>query len=385
MELTVLIPCLNEEKTLAICISKAKQFFEKYSCEAEVLVVDNGSTDNSMSIAESSGARVVVCKKKGYGAALIAGINASNGKYIIMGDADDSYDFSKLELYLKNLRKGVDLVIGNRFSGGIEKGAMPFLHRYIGNPTLSFIGRIFFKAEVFDFHCGLRGVNKDKITKLKLNSNGMEFASEMVVKATLAHYKIVEVPTTLSKDGRDRKPHLNTWRDGWRHLVLLFGYAPNWSLLYPSILLLFIGFVGLLSIYIEPISIGNITFSSNTMLFSSCMVLIGLTIHNFYIVVTLLAWRMGFLYKNSYVSLITDFFSLGKSVVISLLIFLLGLYLGGKAIFEWAEYSFGVVQNESITKISILSCFLMVVGIQTLGFSLTLNSLKSFSSGIRNE
>lgn len=221
IELTVLLPCLNEEKTIGKCILKAMSCMRKYGIEGEVLVADNGSTDGSVAIAKKLNARVVHIKRRGYGAALIGGIKAARGKYCIMGDADDSYDFSQLIPYMRKLRMGYDLVMGNRFRGGIEKGAMPFLHRYLGTPVISCIGRILYHNNIGDFNCGMRGFNRQRMADLKLTSTGMEFASEMIIQCSLHNYRITEVATPLAKDGRDRKPHLNTWRDGYRHLKLL--------------------------------------------------------------------------------------------------------------------------------------------------------------------
>lgn len=224
LELTILMPCLNEAETLATCISKASSFLEHAHICGEILVADNGSTDGSQQIAQACGARVIAAKPKGYGAALQAGLKQSRGEYVIMGDADDSYDFSALMPFVEKLRDGYDLVMGNRFAGGIEKGAMPFLHRYLGNPVLSWLGQVLYHNSIHDFHCGLRGYRADAIRKLHLRSQGMEYASEMVIAASLKGLRIAEVPTTLSKDGRSRKPHLRTFRDGWRHLRLLITY-----------------------------------------------------------------------------------------------------------------------------------------------------------------
>jgi glycosyltransferase involved in cell wall biosynthesis len=228
MELTILMPCLNEAETLAVCIRKAKIFMAVSGVVGEVLIADNGSTDGSQDIAKLEGARLIPIAARGYGAALQGGINAAMGKFVVMGDADDSYDFTALMPFLDNLRGGADIVMGNRFKGGIEKGAMPFLHRYLGNPVLSFLGRLFFKIKVGDFHCGLRGFNKERVLALNLRTTGMEFASELVVRSALAGYNIEEVPTTLKPDGRSRAPHLRTWRDGWRHLSFLLMYSPRW-------------------------------------------------------------------------------------------------------------------------------------------------------------
>ena len=236
-ELTILMPCLNEAATVGTCVAKARAFLARTGIQGEVLVADNGSEDGSRKLAEQAGARVVQVAERGYGAALAAGIAAASGRYVIMGDADDSYDFSRLEGFVAKLREGYPLVMGNRFKGGIRKGAMPWLHRYLGNPVLSFIGRLLFRAKVGDFHCGLRGFDREAVRGLNLRTPGMEFASELVVKATLAGWRIAEVPTTLHPDGRGRPPHLRSWHDGWRHLRFLLQFSPRWLFLYPGLTL----------------------------------------------------------------------------------------------------------------------------------------------------
>lgn len=244
LELTILMPCLNESETLAVCIRKARAFLKRSEIQGEVMVADNGSTDGSQEIARHEGAVVVNVPDKGYGAALLGGINASSARYVIMGDADDSYDFENLSPYVEKLRNGADTVVGNRFRGGIAKGAMPFLHRYIGNPVLSFLGRLFFRIHIGDFHCGLRGFNREKILALGLVTPGMEFASEMIVKSALSGYRIEEVPTTLKPDGRSRPPHLRTWRDGWRHLRFLLIFSPRFLYAVPGFTMFVIGLAG---------------------------------------------------------------------------------------------------------------------------------------------
>lgn len=244
-ELTILMPCLNEKATLETCIRKALGFFASSGVAGEVVIADNGSTDSSQAIAEKAGARVIDVPERGYGAALLAGIRGARGRYVVMGDADDSYDFEHLEAMLAELRAGKDLVMGNRFQGGIADGAMPALHRYLGNPVLSRIGRLFYRVPIGDFHCGLRGFSRDAIQRLRLQAPGMEFASEMVVKAALNGLSIAEVPTTLSPDGRGRPPHLNTWQDGWRHLRFLLLHSPRWLFLYPGLVLCAVGLLGI--------------------------------------------------------------------------------------------------------------------------------------------
>ncbi|MGE7176417.1 glycosyltransferase family 2 protein [Pedobacter suwonensis] len=269
------MPCLNEEATLARCILKAAASIEKLQLSAEILIADNGSTDQSITIAESLGARVINVEEKGYGNALYAGIKSSRSKYIIMADSDDSYDFSNLDPFIKKLRDGYDLVIGNRFDGGIEEKAMPFLHRYLGNPVLSFLGRLFFKIPIRDFHCGLRGFNRVSILELDLCTPGMEFASEMIVKSALNDYKVTEVPTKLYKDGRSRRPHLNTWRDGWRHLYFLLMHSPKWLFLYPGLLFFMIGLISYGASLIGELHIGNTTLRLNSFVYLSFLIIVG--------------------------------------------------------------------------------------------------------------
>ncbi|MBK6469450.1 MAG: glycosyltransferase family 2 protein [Betaproteobacteria bacterium] len=274
-ELTILMPCLNEARTLPACIRKAKAFFARAGVRGEVLVADNGSTDGSQSIAAACGARVIEVSVRGYGAALIAGINAATGRYVIMGDADDSYDFEPLDAIVAQLRQGQQLVMGNRFSGGIRPGAMPLLHRYLGNPVLSFIGRLFFKTPIGDFHCGLRGFDRAVIRNLGLRCEGMEFASEMVVKSSLAGLRIAEVPVMLWPDGRDRPPHLRTWRDGWRHLRFLLLFTPRWLFLYPGALLAAGSALQLAVALTHPAGLGRWPVGIHTQLFAAAGMVLG--------------------------------------------------------------------------------------------------------------
>src|SRR6202522_3896171 len=275
VELTVVVPCLNEAETVATCVRKAIGFLTESGIDGEVLIADNGSTDGSQQLAREAGARVVPISEKGYGNALMGGIVAAEGKYIIMGDADDSYDFTNLMPFVSELRKGADMVMGNRFKGGIAPGAMPKLHRYLGNPVLSFVGRVFFRSNIGDFHCGLRGFNRESVLALGLQATGMEFASEMVVKATLAKQALREVPTTLAKDGRSRPPHLHTWRDGWRHLRFLLLFSPRWLFFFPGLALLAAGLIIGAIVIPHPFSIGSVTFDVDTLVIASAMVVIG--------------------------------------------------------------------------------------------------------------
>lgn len=275
LELTILMPCLNEARTLPACIGKARAFLASHGIAGEVLVADNGSTDGSQALALGLGARLVEVPRRGYGAALIHGIQAARGRFVVMGDSDDSYDFSALAPFVERLRAGDQLVMGNRFAGGIAPGAMPPLHRWLGNPVLSFIGRLFFKAPVRDFHCGLRGFDRQAMLELGLHCEGMEFASEMVVKAALAGLRIAEVPTTLSPDGRDRPPHLNTWRDGWRHLRFLLLFSPRWLFLYPGVLLALAGVAQLALSQVLAVGETRWPVGIHTQLFAAAATVLG--------------------------------------------------------------------------------------------------------------
>ncbi len=238
LELSIVMPCLNEAKTIGTCIQKAMNFINEHKISGEVIIADNGSTDGSQDIALSHKARLVNVERKGYGNALKSGIEAARGKFIIMGDADDSYDFTSLMPFIEKLREGYDLVVGNRFKGGIKPGAMPLLHRYLGNPILSGLGCLFFNSPCKDFHCGLRAFSKKAVERMQLKTTGMEFASEMVMKASFYNMKVTEVPTILWPDGRDRPAHLRSWRDGWRHLRFMLMLSPRWLFFYPGLLLM---------------------------------------------------------------------------------------------------------------------------------------------------
>ena len=305
-ELTILMPCLNEAETLATCIRKARRFLEQNNVDGEMLVADNGSSDGSIDIAVSEGARVVNIGTRGYGAALSGGIEESRGKYIIMGDADDSYDFYQLMPFLHKLRAGSDLVLGNRFKGGIERGAMPFLHKYLGNPVLSWLGRLFFNINIGDFHCGLRGFSRSRINELNLRTTGMEFASEMIVRSALEGYCIEEVPTTLRPDGRTRRPHLRTWRDGARHLCFLLMFSPRWLFLYPGVALLATGVITITALFQGSVTIKGIGFDIHTYVAGCFFLLLGSQAISFSIIARRFATSHNLLPESERFSYILD-------------------------------------------------------------------------------
>jgi len=369
------MPCLNEAETIATCVKKASSYLSKSNIRGEILVADNGSTDGSREIAQGLGARVVSICERGYGAALIGGIGAARGRFVIIGDADASYDFSQLDGFVAKLREGYDLVMGNRFQGGIEPGAMPALHRWLGNPVLSFIGRIFFKAELGDFHCGLRGFNTSAIRNLKLRSRGMEFASEMVVRCRLARMRIAEVPTTLKKDGRSHPPHLRTWRDGWRHLRFLLIFAPRWLFFYPGLALLILGIaISILllpgPVYITP----NISLDIHTFLVSAVTVLIGMQCISFAVVVRRYAAARGLLPRSKVVERFLVPLTLERVLLVALFIGMLGL--GGMiwCVAQWVDAGFGPLQYGTMIRVLTVSITGIALALQ-LAFTAFLSAI----------
>jgi len=367
IELSVVMSCLNEAETIGICIQKALHWMQSNGVKGEVVIGDNGSTDGSQELATNLGARVVAVPRKGYGSALMGAIEAAKGKYVIMGDSDDSYDFSNLGLFVKELRAGKDLVMGNRFKGGIAPGAMPFLHKYLGNPVLSFIGRLFFNCPVRDFHCGLRGFRQDIVSLLDLKTTGMEFASEMVVKATLFKLNIVEVPTTLKKDGRSRPPHLRTWRDGWRHLRFLLIYSPRWLFLYPGLFLMLMGTVlGALTIQGPMDIFDQVFFDTNTLLYAGALVIVGFQAVSFGVFTKTYAVQAGFLPANKSLNKFAEKLSVEAGLVLGLLVFLAGLGGTFYSLFLWQESHFGSLEYPKILRVVIPSVVFIIIGLQTV-------------------
>ena len=364
IELTILMPCLNEAETLAICIEKALGFLRRSGISGEVLIADNGSSDGSQEIAARLGARVTHVPEKGYGAALIAGIAAARGRYVIMGDSDDSYDFSVLDPFIAKLRDGFDLVMGNRFKGGIAPGAMPPLHRYLGNPVLSTIGRIFFASPIRDFHCGLRGFSRDAMMALELRAPGMEFASEMVVKATMRGLRIAEVPTTLSPDGRSRPPHLRSWRDGWRHLRFLLIFCPRWLFFYPGALLFALGALAMALLLPGPVSLGAVTLDVHSLLYASGAVVMGFQAMQFWVFARLYGAVTGLLPEAERLNRALSRFGLEAALLLAGAIFLLGLALGGWSLAQWGARDFGTLQGAGVMRMAIASVTAMLIGLQ---------------------
>jgi glycosyltransferase involved in cell wall biosynthesis len=367
--ITVVMPCLNEEETLATCIKKALQGIGAAGIQGEVLIADNGSSDRSVEIALREGARIISVPRKGYGSALCAGIEAANGEWILIGDADDSYDFSNITPFITGLKSGNDLVMGCRMprgGGTISRGAMPWKHRWIGNPVLTFIGRLFFKCPANDFHCGLRAFTRDGYRRMNLQTLGMEFASEMVIKATLAGLKIAEVPITLHPDGRSRAPHLRSWRDGWRHLRFMLLFSPRWLFLIPGIGITCIGFVGLAALAFGQMIFGKVVLDVGTMMVCSMFLLVGTQLLWLAVFTREFAVSQGFLPPNKKLRTVLDAISLEWGLVLGILMGSSGMLLLGLAFLEWQHAGFqGLSYGTNLRRI-IPASTLIVLGIQFL-------------------
>jgi hypothetical protein len=365
-ELTILMPCLNEAATVARCVAKARGFLQRLGVSGEVLVADNGSFDGSQQLAEDAGARVVPVSTRGYGAALIGGISQARGRFIVMGDADDSYAFDQLDGFLDRLRAGFDLVMGNRFAGGIEPGAMPVLHRWVGNPVLSALGRLFFRTGVRDFHCGLRGFNRDSIMRLDLRCQGMEFASEMVLRASLLGLRVCEVPTTLRPDGRGRPPHLNTWRDGWRHLKLLLLYSPSWLFLGPGALLLVGGNVMQLALLPGPVVMGGIGLDIHTMLFAAGGSILGLQLVLFAGLARVFGIQQGLLPRSASTATFVEVMEVDAGLLVGGLMVIGGVVLTFLSVASWNASGFGALDPGRGMRAAIPAVTLLVAGAQVM-------------------
>ena len=376
LELTVVLPCLNEAETLAVCIRKALGSIREIGVAGEVVVADNGSTDGSQQIAAAEGARVVDVPEKGYGAALMGGIRAARGKYVIMADADDSYALGDLGPFVQALRSGSDLVMGNRFAGGIAPGAMPLLHRRLGNPVLSRVGRLFFHTPIKDFHCGMRGFRRDRMLALGLRTTGMEFASEMVVRASLGRLRVSEVPTTLQPDGRSRSPHLRTWRDGWRHLRFLLAFSPRWLLWYPAVALFVVGAAVLVWLFLSDPVFGSVGLGVHTMLAAATMMIVGVQVGALAIISRAYAAALGLLPTARLERVITRI-GLGRGLVVGLLLIVAGLGCFAGALAQWGSASFGALDPARTLQLPIVGMLALVLGFQavTMSFILSLTRI----------
>lgn len=366
VEVSVVMPCLNEAQTLASCIGKAQRALWDANIAGEIIVADNGSSDGSIEIAEKMGARVVNVPTRGYGSALQGGIAAASGKYVVMGDADDSYDFGHIPRFVEQLRQGADVVVGNRFRGGIQKDAMPALHQYFGNPLLTRIGRLFFHSPVGDFYCGLRGFRKDAYERMGLRTTGMEFATEMVVKATLLRLQVAEVPTTLSPDGRNRPPHLRTWRDGWRTLRFFMLYSPRWLFLYPGMALMLLGVLLGLWLLPEPREVGGLTFDVHTLVYAAAFVLLGFQAIAFAVFTKFFAISEGLLPPDPTLDKLFRYITLEVGIVVGTLLTAAGLATSAYAVEAWGSKHFGALDYSHTMRLVIPGALLLTLGAQTI-------------------
>jgi hypothetical protein len=381
VELTILMPCLDEFETIATCIGKARGFLNRSGIDGEVVVADNGSTDGSAELAHSAGARVVRIAEKGYGNALIGGIAAARGRFVIMADADDSYDFSHLEAFVACLRAGNDMVIGNRFRGGIKPHAMPLLHRYLGNPLLSFVGRLFFSSRLGDFHCGLRGINREAALQLNLHAPGMEFASEMIVKATLAGWRIAEVPTVLSPTGRSRVPHLRSWRDGWRHLRFLLMMSPRWLMLYPGLALIGFGVAAQLAILRGPIIIAGVGFDIHTMLYAGAAIILGTQLVLFSVLARAVGVLKNALPMSPSLARLLHAFTLERGIILGSALGFAGLALAAYSVLSWAHVRLAALDPATMMRVAIPSITLMLTGAEVIFSSFLLGFIDIRANG----
>jgi glycosyltransferase involved in cell wall biosynthesis len=375
VELSIVMPCLDEAETLEACITKAQRFLRGHDVAGEIVVADNGSRDGSPEIARRLGARVVDVAERGYGAALHGGIQAARGRYVVIGDADDSYDFAGLAPMLEALRDGAGLVMGNRFLGGIEPGAMPWLHRWIGNPALTALGRLFFKAPVGDFHCGMRGFSREAYERIQPRTTGMEYASEMVIKATLAGLPIREVPVVLHPDGRSRRPHLRTWRDGWRHLRFMLLFSPRWLFLVPGLMLLAAGGLGSLWLWGGEREVGGVVFDIHTLLVAGIACLIGYQLVIFAVFTKIFAVTEGFQPMPRALDRLLHVLNLEIGVLIGLAMIAGGLAALGLAVGSWRAVEFGVLDARATMRQVIPGSILLALGVQTVFSSFFLSTL----------
>lgn len=384
IELTIVMPCLNEALTLETCIRKAQSFLESSGVRGEIVIGDNGSTDGSQEIARRNGARVVDVPVRGYGAALYEASSAARGRFIIMGDSDDSYDFTKLMPFVEKLREGFDLVMGNRFAGGIGAGAMPLKNRLIGNPVLSGVGRLFFQTSARDLHCGLRGYSLESFKRMDLRTTGMEFASEMVIKATLLGMKVTEVPTTLSPDGRDRAPHLRPWRDGWRHLRFMLLYSPRWLFLYPGILLALLGLMVGGFLLGGPLHVGRAYLDVHSLFFAGIAVLIGYQAILFATFSRIYAANSGLIPQHRVLDRLFDYITLEVGLIAGAVLLAVGLAGSIYSVILWDQRGFGTMDPRQLLRLVIPSGVCLALGFQTILSSFFLSVLGLGLNGRRN-
>lgn len=372
VEVSVVLPCLNEAETLATVIENARAGLAECTTAGEIIVADNGSTDGSQEIALAQGARLIDVPVRGYGAALQAGIAAARGTYVVMGDADDSYALERIAPFIQELRGGADLVMGNRFQGGIEPGAMPWLHKYLGNPVLSYLGRLFFKIPIGDFHCGLRAFRRDRMMSLGLRTQGMEFASEMVVRSSLKGLTMREVPTILRPDGRSRDPHLRTWSDGWRHLKFLLALSPRWMFYYPGLTLLLIGLVGMLVLATGPVQAGTVTFDLQTFIAATAVLLAGSQAIGLALVARAYGSALGLLPESRRITGWLQRLGLEHGLLLGFLLVFAGFAMFVLALVRWGDYGFGDL-DPAQARLPLVGLTAIVIGAQVISTSFAMS------------
>ena len=375
IELSIVMPCLNEAETLELCIRKAARYLAEHEVRGEIVIGDNGSTDGSQEIALRNGARVVIVPIRGYGAAIYHATLTARGRFIIMGDSDDSYDFLALQPFLEKLRQGYALVMGNRFLGGIRPGAMPWKNRFFGNPLLTGIGRLFFHCPTRDFHCGLRGFSRDFFQRMDLRTTGMEFASEMVIKATMAGERIAEVPATLDPDGRSRPPHLRPWRDGWRHLRFMLLYSPRWLFLIPGLLAMLLGGIGVLTLAGGDVAIGSVHLGVHTMLYAAMAIMAGFQAVCFSVFTKIFAITEGLLPEDPRLKRFFQYVTLESGLVAGFVLLLFSAAGTFYAFSYWSSTTFGPLDPAKMLRLVIPAAFAFMLGCQTILASLFLSVL----------
>ena len=378
-EVSVVMPCLNEEETLGICLEKARDTIQRLGLHAEIVVADNGSTDRSVEIAERYGARVVRESRKGYGSAYLAGFAAARGRFIVMADSDDSYDWTEIDRFLVPLREGADFVIGTRLRGKIDPGAMPWLHRYVGNPVLTGTLNLLFRAGISDAHCGMRGFRRDALERMRLRTTGMEFASEMVIKAAKAGLRIVEIPITLHKDKRSRKPHLRTWRDGWRHLRFMLLLSPTWLYMVPGLMLLGLGLIPLVILYPGPIHIGDVELDVHTMILGSLFTILGVQILTTGLFARVYSFEHVFDQSDPLLRGLAHHFNLERGLLLGLIVFLVGFVIDAGVLITWIKQGLGPLAE---LRPAILGSTLLAVGVQIITASFFLSMLSVQVAGL---
>lgn len=383
--LSIVMPCLNESLTIRTCIQRAKAFLNTLDIPVEIIVADNGSTDGSIEICLEEGVKCLRVSQKGYGAALHYGIMAASGSHIIFGDSDDSYHFDECQPFYQQLQRGADLVVGNRFAGGIEPGAMPLLHRYLGTPVISYMGRKSFNVPYRDFNCGLRAIRKKSYIELGMQARGMDFITEMLARSGYRELTIAEVPVRLYKDGRDRPPHLKTWQDGWRQFRQIIMLSPKWLLLLPAIFFLLMGTILFSALLFSKLSIAHITLDIHTLFFGAVFLILGLQLLQFYLLLRFYGDKKGLHHLTPTEAAIIRVFRFERGLIIGGLILMAGIFLSAIAVFQWAASNYGNLDPMHTFRLIIPGGLGIMAGTQFVIFAFLLNALVTFPVGFSEE